>query len=199
MAQALDRAQELPSGASAADRAAVWAELAAAAAAEPGAAVKLCVTLASPCRQQCMQCAEHSFVCTEMDSKLRLSRWHLGICVPPLLLAAAAATAPPDCPARPAPHCASPSPPPLAAPGFAADNAAELAQLVVKSLPDYADADSQRAVQRLVDVAVQQDAFLKALAGGIVKNEKAKLRPHVGAAAACCCRLEPVQEKQPAS
>jgi hypothetical protein len=39
MAQALDRAQELPSGASAADRAAVWAELAAAAASEPGAAV----------------------------------------------------------------------------------------------------------------------------------------------------------------
>jgi hypothetical protein len=59
---------------------------------------------------------------------------------------------------------------------------------VVKSLAEYADADSQRSVQRLVDAAVQQDAFLKALAGGIVKNEKAKLKPHVGAAAKCCCR-----------
>ncbi|KAI3427088.1 hypothetical protein D9Q98_007027 [Chlorella vulgaris] len=54
----------------------------------------------------------------------------------------------------------------------------ELAQLVVKTLPEFTDAGSQQAVQQLVDAAVQQDAFLKALAGGIVKQEKAKLRPH---------------------
>lgn len=34
-------------------------------------------------------------------------------------------------------------------------------------------------MQRLVDAAVGTDAFLKALAGGVVKHEKAKLRPHV--------------------
>lgn len=34
-------------------------------------------------------------------------------------------------------------------------------------------------MQQLVDAGVKTDAFLKALAGGVVKNEKAKLRPHV--------------------
>jgi hypothetical protein len=47
-------------------------------------------------------------------------------------------------------------------------------------------AGSQQAVQQLVDAAVQQDAFLKALAGGIVKQEKAKLRPHVRCGFAHC-------------
>lgn len=40
-------------------------------------------------------------------------------------------------------------------------------------------AASQRAVQQLVDASVRRDAFLKALAGGIVKHEKAKLKQHV--------------------
>jgi hypothetical protein len=108
---------------------------------------------------------------------------------PAALLAAAATAA--NCPA-------SDLQPPA---GFATDNAAELAQLVVKILAEYADSDSQRSVQRLVDAAVAQDAFLKALAGGVVKNEKAKLKPHVGAASTSCCLhrrrrhiLQPPQE-----
>ncbi len=40
-------------------------------------------------------------------------------------------------------------------------------------------ADSRRAVQQFVSAAVVQDAFLKALAGGVVKQEKTKLKPHV--------------------
>lgn len=34
-------------------------------------------------------------------------------------------------------------------------------------------------MQQLVDAGVKTDAFLKALAGGVVKNEKSKLKPHV--------------------
>lgn len=34
-------------------------------------------------------------------------------------------------------------------------------------------------MQQLVDAGVSTDAFLKALAGGVVRNEKAKLKPHV--------------------
>lgn len=109
-----------------------------------------------------------SFVCTQTDSKLGLHRWQLHA---PRSAACRCRTAA-NCPTSDLQHPA----------GFAADNAAELAQLVVKSLAEYADSDSQRSVQRLVDAAVAQDAFLKALAGGIVKNEKAKLKPHVGAA-----------------
>ena len=40
-------------------------------------------------------------------------------------------------------------------------------------------AGSQHGVQRLVDAAVKKDAFLKALAGGVVRQEKAKLKRHV--------------------
>ena len=131
-----------------------------------------------------------SFVCTQTDSKLGLHRWQLHA-------PRSAACRCRRC--RTAANCpASDLQPPA---GFAADNAAELAQLVVKSLAEYADSDSQRSVQRLVDAAVAQDAFLKALAGGIVKNEKAKLKPHVGAASTSCClhrrrrhMLQPAQE-----
>jgi len=44
-----------------------------------------------------------------------------------------------------------------------------------------------------VDAGVKTDAFLKALAGGVVKQEKAKLKPHVSEKhvavirLACCC------------
>ncbi|PRW50843.1 Translational activator GCN1 isoform A [Chlorella sorokiniana] len=79
--------------------------------------------------------------------------------------------------------------------GFVGGSAAELAQLVVKTLPDYTDSGSQAAVQQLVDAGVKTDAFLKALAGGVVKNEKAKLKPHearalVGWAAAILRELD---------
>ncbi|KAL4419436.1 hypothetical protein ABPG77_006363, partial [Micractinium sp. CCAP 211/92] len=66
--------------------------------------------------------------------------------------------------------------------GFVGEHAADLAQAVVKTLPAYTDADSRRAVQQFVSAAVEQDAFLKALAGGVVKQEKAKLKPHEAAA-----------------
>lgn len=36
-------------------------------------------------------------------------------------------------------------------------------------------------MQQFVSTAVECDAFLKALAGGVVKHEKAKLRPYVSA------------------
>ncbi|KAL4444093.1 hypothetical protein ABPG75_011830 [Micractinium tetrahymenae] len=66
--------------------------------------------------------------------------------------------------------------------GFVDKRAADLAQAVVKTLPAYADTGSQRAVQQFVSAAVERDAFLKALAGGVVKHEKAKLKPYEAAA-----------------
>lgn len=42
-------------------------------------------------------------------------------------------------------------------------------------------------MQALVVAAVPTDAFLKAMAGGVVKQEKAKLRPHVSGCAVLCC------------
>eukprot|EP00887_Chlorella_sp_A99_P001204 scaffold14.g1204.t1 len=70
-------------------------------------------------------------------------------------------------------------------PGYLDANAVELVGLLVKALPDCANAEAARAVQRFVDAGVAgSEAFLKTLAGAVVKHEKAKLKPHEAAALA---------------
>lgn len=65
---------------------------------------------------------------------------------------------------------------------FLQENAAELAELAVATLPLYEDAQSQKAVLRVLQSALQQEPFLKAFAGTLVRYEGPRSSPQVSKA-----------------
>lgn len=116
MAQALERVQALGAGAAAADRAAAWAELAAATAADAGAFAFCCP--ARRCRAP--------FAMPTLQQRLRCDA--------------------PACHAAPVGSPEGPMPARLVAAGFVEGAAAELAQLVVNTLPNYTDSGASAAL-----------------------------------------------------
>ena len=64
--------------------------------------------------------------------------------------------------------------------GFLQENAAELAELAFATLSSYDDAQSQKAVMRVLQTAMQQEPFLKAFAGALVRYEGPRASPQVG-------------------
>ena len=56
-------------------------------------------------------------------------------------------------------------------PGFLAEHAPELVELVFSTRPGYDDAASQQAVLDVLREALRDDAFLKAFAGALVRYE----------------------------
>jgi len=62
------------------------------------------------------------------------------------------------------PHCLA---------DFVSSNAADLVQLMFQTLPYYRDATSQRAVLHFLKPCLQNETFLKAMAGALVR-----LGPH---------------------
>jgi hypothetical protein len=55
--------------------------------------------------------------------------------------------------------------------GFLAEHASELVELVFSTRPSYDDAESQRAVVNVLRAALQDESFLKAFAGALVRCE----------------------------
>ena len=58
---------------------------------------------------------------------------------------------------------------------FVTNNAAELVQLVFQTLPFYRSMDSQRAVVQFLKQTVRNEAFMKAMAGGIVRQSSQRV------------------------
>lgn len=65
---------------------------------------------------------------------------------------------------------------------FLQENAAGLAELAIATLPLYEDAQSQKAVLRVLQAALQQEPFLKAFAGALVRYEGPRTSPQVSKA-----------------
>lgn len=61
--------------------------------------------------------------------------------------------------------------------GFVKDHASELVQLIFKTLPYYHSRAAQRAVLQFIKQTVREDAFMKAMAGGLVRQGTQKLPP----------------------
>ena len=72
--------------------------------------------------------------------------------------------------------------------GFLAEHASELVELVFSTRPSYDDAESQRAVVDVLRTALQDEAFLKAFAGALVRYEGPWASAQVLDACACSIR-----------
>ena len=66
--------------------------------------------------------------------------------------------------------------------GFLQENAADLAELAVSTVPLYEDAQSQKAVLRVLRAALQQEPFLKAFAGALIRYDGSRSCPQVSKA-----------------
>ncbi len=71
-------------------------------------------------------------------------------------------------------------------PGFLAEHAPELVELVFSTRPGYDDAASQQAVLDVLRTALCDDAFLKAFAGALVRYDGPWASAQVPASLAAC-------------